>query len=97
MNLSTCICENSKYLKSIADTSEIDCDEIIAVVDVVSTKITNAIATNVISSVSIDCHSKKVKDCSILHTVLLVMILLLIIIIIRYYYEKGKGINALTI
>ena len=29
-NPSTCICENSKYLKSIADTSVLACDEIIS-------------------------------------------------------------------
>ena len=46
-NPSTCICENSKYLKIIADTSVIACDEIISVMDIVSTKMTNTIATNV--------------------------------------------------
>ena len=30
-NPSTCICQNSKFLKSIADTSVITCDEIITV------------------------------------------------------------------
>ena len=69
-NASTCICENSKYLKSIGDISVIECDEIITVMDTVSTKITNTIATNVTSTASINCHSKKVIDCSILHTVL---------------------------
>ena len=33
---STCICENDKYLKSIADTSVITCDKIISVMDNVS-------------------------------------------------------------
>ena len=46
-NPSTCICENSKYLKSIADASVTECDEIIFVMDNVSTKKTNTIATNV--------------------------------------------------
>ena len=96
-NPSTCICENSKYLKSIADTSVIECDEVITVMDTVSTKMTNAIATNVTSNASINCHSKTVRDYYILHTVLLVIILLLIIIIISYYYAQQKGINALTI
>ena len=76
-NPSTCICENSKNLKSIVDASVIVCDEILSVMDIVSTKMTNTIATNV----SINCHSKKVRykiDCYILHTVLLVIILLLI-------------------
>ena len=54
------------------------CDEIISVMDVVSTKMTNTIATNVMSTSSINCQSKKVRyktDCYILHTVLLVIIL----------------------
>ena len=38
-NPSSCICENSKYLKSIANTSLLTCDEIISVRDIVSTKI----------------------------------------------------------
>ena len=65
--------------------------------DIVSTKMTNIIATNVTSTAPINFHSKKVRDCYILHTVSLVVILLLIIIIICYYYEKQKDINALTI
>ena len=72
-------CGNSKYLKSISDTSVID--EIIYVMDVVSTKMTNTIATNA----SISCHTKKITykiDCYILYKVLLVIILLLIIFII---------------
>ena len=36
--LGTCICENSKYLKSIADTSVNECDKIVIVMDIVSTK-----------------------------------------------------------
>ena len=87
-NPSTCIFENSKYLKSIADTSVTECDEIIIVMDIVSTKKTNTITTNVTSIASINCHTKKVKDCYILHTVLLVIILLLIITIICYHYAK---------
>ena len=42
-NHSTCICENDKYLKSIADTSVVTCDEIISVMDIVSTKMTNSV------------------------------------------------------
>ena len=94
-NPSTCTSENSKYLKSIADTSMIKCDEIISVMDIVST---NTIAKNV----SINCHNKKVRykiDCYILYTVLLMIVLLLIIIC--YYYtkrrSKQKGIHTLTI
>ena len=58
---------------------------------------TDTIATNVISTASINGHIKKVRDCYILHTVLLVIILLFIIIIICYYYAKQRDINALTI
>ena len=44
-NPSTRICENSKYLKRTADTLVTEYDEIIFVVDIVSTKRTNTIAT----------------------------------------------------
>ena len=55
---------------------------------------TITIATNVKSTASINCHSKKVKDCYILHTVLLVIILLLIIIMqnkkVQYKMENNE-------
>ena len=89
-NPSTCIYENSKYLKSITDPSVTECDEIIIVKNSVSTKKT--IATNVTNTAQINCHGIKVRDCYILHTVLLAIILLLIIIIICYPYAKQKGI-----
>ena len=44
-NPSTCVYENGKHLKSILDTSEIACDEITSVMDIVPTKMTNTIAT----------------------------------------------------
>ena len=44
------------FLKSIPNTSVIACGEIISVIDIVSTKMTNTIANNV----TINCHSKKV-------------------------------------
>ena len=69
-------------------------DEIITAMDSTSTKITNTIATNVTSATSINCHSKKVRDCYI---VSIVVVLLLITIIICYYCTKQKGINAQTI
>ena len=69
-NPNTCICKNCKYLKSIADTLVTECDEIVFIMNIVSTKKTNTIATNVTSTASINCHSKKVRDCYILHTVL---------------------------
>ena len=37
-NTSTCVCENSKYLKSIFHTSVIKCDETLTVMDIVSKK-----------------------------------------------------------
>ena len=90
-------CENSKYFKSIYDASVIECGEIITVMNIVSSKITNAIAINVTSAASINFHTKKVKDCYILHAVLLPIVLVLIIIIICYRYAKQNNINALTI
>ena len=50
----------------------IESDEIITVMDIVSTKMTNATTANVTSTASISCHSKKVRDCYILHTVLFI-------------------------
>ena len=47
------------YLKSIVDTSVTECDEVIIILDIVSTKKTNTIATNVTNTASINCHSKK--------------------------------------
>ena len=96
-NPSTCICENSKYLKSIANTSVIECDEIKTVVYILLTKMANTITTNTIAINSRNSHSKKVRDCYILYTVLLVIILQLMMIIIFYCYAKQKCINPLTI
>ena len=56
--------------------------------DIVSTKKTNAIASNVTRTASINPYNKKVRGCYIVHTVLLVIILLLIITIICYHYAK---------
>ena len=67
-----------------------ECDEIITVMDIVSTK-----KTNVTTTASINFHSIKVRDCYILHSVLLAIILLVIIIIICYHYVKQKGNNEL--
>ena len=89
-NPSTCIYENEKYLKSIADTSLTESDEIIIVIDNVSTKKTTI--TNVTSTASISRHTIKVRDFYIFHTVILSIILpLTIIIIICYHYVKQKG------
>ena len=85
-NPSSCISENSKYLKSTADTSVTKCDEITFIMDIVPTR-----KTNVTNTASINCHSKKVRDGYILHTVSIVIILLLIITIICYHYAKQIG------
>ena len=64
-------------------------DEIISVRYIVSTKMTDTIATNL----SINCDNKKVRyksDCYILHAVLLVIILLLIVTIIYYAKHSSK-------
>ena len=100
LNPSRCVCENGKYFKIIADTSVIACDKIISVMDIVSTKMRNTIATNV----SINSNDNKVRykiDSYILHTISLATISLLIITIICYHYakhrSKQKGIDALAI
>ena len=45
-NPNTCTCENSKYLKHISDGSKIVCDEIIYVMDIVSTIVTSTNSIN---------------------------------------------------
>ena len=75
----------------------LECVEIINVMNIVSAKMANTIATNIVSTASLNCHSKKGRDCFILHTVLLLIILLSITIIVCYYYAKQKGVNGLTI
>ena len=91
-NPSTFICENSKYLERIADASVNEFNKVIIVMDNVSTKKTDTIATNATSSALINCYSKKVRDCYIFHTVLLVIILLLIITIFCYHHGKKSKI-----
>ena len=78
LNSSTCICENSKYLKGVIDTSVTMCNEIVIVMKKLSTKKTNTITTNVTTAALRDCHTKKVRDCYILHTVLLVILLIVV-------------------
>ena len=73
LNPSICICENSKYLKSVGDTSVTKWDKIVIVM--------KNITTNVTTTALINCHSKKVRYCYILHTVLLMIILLLMTVI----------------
>ena len=69
-----------------------DCDEVVIVTDIVSTKKANTVATLARSIASINCHIKNVRDYEILHMIFLVIILLLIIIIICSGYAKQKGI-----
>ena len=74
-------------LKNIAYTSLIKCEEIISVMDIVSTKMTITIATDML----VNSENKKVEykiDFYILHTVFLVIILLMLITIIWYLYAK---------
>ena len=78
----------------------ITCDETISVMDIVSTKITNTLATNV----SINSYDKKLRyniDYYILNAILVLIILPLIITIVCYHYakhrSKQKSIDALAI
>ena len=68
-NSNTCICENSKHLRSFADILVTECDEIVIVMDNLLTNNANTIAADIMVTASINCHSKKIKDCYILHTV----------------------------
>ena len=91
-NPSTCICENSIYLKSIADNSVILCDEIIKDTD--ATNVTNTIPINVTSIVSMNSDAQKVRykmDCYILHTLLLLIIFQFRIANICYHYTKHRS------
>ena len=56
-NSNICICDNSKYLWNIGDTSVIACDEFISVMGIESTKMTNIIAINL----SINSNGEKVR------------------------------------
>ena len=99
-NSKICTCENSRYLKSIADSV---CIEIINASDSVSTNVTSIIWTNVTSTMLTNSDDKKVRYkmyCYILYTVLLVIILLLIIAIIclsKTWVKTEKHIAVLII
>ena len=84
----------------MANTSVIMCGEIISVMDIVATKMTNAIARN--GPINSDSKNVRYKiNCYIFTKVLLAIILLLIITIICYHYAKNrakqKSIDLLTI
>ena len=85
-NPSTCKCENSQYLKIDADTSVSQCDKIVIVMHIASTKKTNTITTKKANTIATLYH--KVRDCYILHNVLWLIILILKIIIMCYFYVK---------
>ena len=65
-----------------------ECDEIIIAMNNVSTK--NTLATNITSTASINYHSIKVRDCYILHTVLLAIVSLLILLLFPIIMQNKK-------
>ena len=72
VNVKIIVTEKSKHM--YFDTLVVEFDEIVIVMDIVLTKKTNTIAANVTSTASVNGHSKKVRDCFILHTRLLMII-----------------------
>ena len=74
--------------KNVIDTSVTRCHKSVIVMNNLSTNKTNTITTNDATTALINCHSKKVTDCYILHTVLLVTITLLITVSICCYLIK---------
>ena len=81
---SLCVCENSKYAKSVVNNSVIVRGEVINDEDSVATNVTNTIPAYVMSTVSINSTYKKVIceiDHYILNTLLLLTILLFMIAI----------------
>ena len=95
-NPSTCICENSKYLKSLVHDSVIVCDEIRSATDSTWTNVTNAVATNFTSTISINSDEKKVgykMDYYILHTFLLVTISLFLLLLVFAMIMQNIGQN----
>ena len=87
------MCENSRYLKSIADDSVIVCDEIINVMNNVSTNVTNTISTNLTNTIPTNVTSTILMNYYevYLDMFLLVTILLFMIVNICYHYEKHKS------
>ena len=96
---STFICENSRCLKTIVDDSVIMGNEIINLKNIVSTKVTDAILTNVTNTVSITYADENVRykmDCSILHKFLLVIILLFMFAIISFHATNYRAKQKTT-
>ena len=76
------------YNFCIKHNSVIVCDEITYVLDIVSTNITNTIAINSTSPMSISCHTKNVRykiDCILPAFLLIVKVLFIITFICHYY------------
>ena len=93
-NPSIYTCENNRYLKSIANTSVIACNEIINATDCASTNVTSIISTNVTSTMLTNSDDKKVRykmDSYILLPVLIVIILIFIIRVNCYHYAKHRS------
>ena len=95
-NPSTCICENSRYLKSTGDDSVSVCDEIINISNSVSTALKNTIPTNVTNTVSIKSDVKKValeKSNCLTYTISLVIIMCLLFVVVTFNncYTIMKG------
>ena len=81
------------------DDSKAKYDEII-VMDIVSTKTTNALPTNVTSTMLTNCDDKKViykLNCYIPQVNFWMILLPLIITIICYHYAQQEDIDALTV
>ena len=91
--ISKCICEKSRYLKSIVDDSvnvwnqsTIKVISNVSVIDSVSRNVTNVtISTNVTNTVSINVHNK-----NMLHAFLLVTILLFMVNCYHYAKHMSK-------
>ena len=95
----TCVCKNGRYPKCVVNDSKLVWDGTIHVKDIVSTKMTNTIATNITSTAPINFHSEKVRykiDCCILDPVLLVILLLLVFTTICYHYAKHRSKQKVT-
>ena len=69
-NPSTCICE---YLTGIANISVTQCDEITIAMDIVSTKKTNTVGTDVKSTVSVNLKVKGKKLLYFTHILLVII------------------------
>ena len=92
------------YLKGIADYSKTVYNEIIYVMNILSTNVLSTVLANVRSTILTNSDDEKLRykmECYILHIVLLVIILLFIIVIICDHHvkhrSKQKDIYTLTI